>query len=205
MARDLRSLPLPPNFILRSFTGCKKYRQTRLPDESGRSPAFQKFSYESGRLYQSSLVTHTGTSLAFHFFDQLCRLGAVDKEFKILIADRNRNVRNLLQRELFGEGYQVILAGEDREIIRLLHDEKAIDLLILDPDIPSALSIADLIRSVHVGHPALPIVIYTFLNDEFNYLDLPGVALRFEKGEDISLLREVITDVIKKYYPTCPS
>jgi len=129
----------------------------------------------------------------------------VDKTIKILIADRNRNVRNLLQRELLGEGYLVILAGEDRELIRLLHDENIVNLLILDPDIPSSLSIAELITLVHAYHPALPIVIYTFQNDEFNYADLPGVVVCLEKGEDISLLKREVTDLVKKYYPTTSS
>ena len=129
----------------------------------------------------------------------------MDREFKILIADRNRNVRNLLQRELSGDGYQVMLAGEDRELLRLLHDENAADLLILDPDIPSSLSISDLIRLVHVRQPALPIVIYTFQNDEFNYAALPGVAVCLEKEEDIGLLKKVVTDVIDKYYSIRPS
>ena len=126
----------------------------------------------------------------------------MDRELKILIADRNRNVRNLLQRELFEGGYQVLLAGEDRELLRLLQDEISIDLLILDPDIPSSLSIADLIRLIHIRQPAMPIVIYTFLEDGFNYSDLPGVARCLAKGEDIRPLREMVTDVIRKYYQT---
>ena len=129
----------------------------------------------------------------------------MDKEFKILIADRNRNVRNLLQRELLCAGYQVILAGEDRELIRLLHDDKAADLLILDPDLPSALSKPDLIKMLHRRRPALPIVIYTFLNDGFDYRDMPGVAMCLEKEEDINLLKEGVTRVIKQYYQTCQS
>jgi DNA-binding NtrC family response regulator len=129
----------------------------------------------------------------------------VDREFRILIADRNRNVRNLLQRELSGDGYQVMLAGEDRELLRLLHDENAADLLILDPDIPSSLSIADLIRLVHLRQPALPIMVYTFQNDEVNYAALPGVAVCLEKEEDIGLLKNAVTAVIDKYYSTRPS
>ncbi len=128
----------------------------------------------------------------------------MDKEFKILIADRNRNVRNLLQRELLDAGYQVILAGEDRELLRLLHDEQAADLLILDPDLPSSLSIAELITLLHGRKPTLPIVIYTFLNDGLNYRDLPGVALCLEKEEDINQLKEGVTKVINKYYASCP-
>ena len=129
----------------------------------------------------------------------------MNKEFKILIADRNRNVRNLLQRELLGAGFQVILAGEDRELIRLMHDEQAADLVILDPDLPSSLNISELITLLHGRKPALPIVIYTFLNDGLNYRDLPGVAMCLEKDEDINLLKEGVTKVIHKYYSTSPS
>jgi DNA-binding NtrC family response regulator len=129
----------------------------------------------------------------------------VDKEFKILIADRNRNVRNLLQRELLGEGYQVILAGEDRELIRLLHDENTADLLILDPDLPSSLTTPELIALLHGHRPALPIVIYTFLHDDFDYRRMPGVAMCLEKEEDINLLKEGVTRVINKYYSPCSS
>jgi DNA-binding NtrC family response regulator len=129
----------------------------------------------------------------------------VNKAFKILIADRNRNVRNLLQRELLDAGYQVILAGEDRELIRLLHDEQSADLLLLDPDLPSSLQITELITLLHGRKPALPIVIYTFLNDGLNYRDLPGVAMCLEKDEDINLLKEGVTKVINKYYSPPPS
>jgi DNA-binding NtrC family response regulator len=128
----------------------------------------------------------------------------VNKAFKILIADRNRNVRNLLQRELLDAGYQVILAGEDRELIRLLHDEHSADLLILDPDLPSSLNITELITLLHGRKPTLPIVIYTFLNDDLNYRDMPGVAMCLEKDEDINLLKEGVTKVINKYYSPCP-
>ncbi len=124
----------------------------------------------------------------------------MDREFKILIADRNRNVRKLLQRELFGAGYQVILAREDRELMRQVQEQDTADLLILDPDLPSALSITELITSLHAYQPGLPIVIYTFLNDDLDYSDLPGVAACLEKGEDISLVKKAVTEVIKKYY-----
>jgi DNA-binding NtrC family response regulator len=132
------------------------------------------------------------------------QINSVDKEFKILIADRNRHVRNLLQRELLEAGYQIILAGEDRELIRLLHDEPTADLLILDPNLPSSLNIAELITLLHGRKPTLPIVIYTFLDDGLNYRDLPGVAMCLEKEEDINLLKEGVNKVINKYYPPCP-
>lgn len=129
----------------------------------------------------------------------------MNKAFKILIAERNRNVRNLLQRELYGEGYQVILAGEDRELIRLLRDDQTADLLILDPNLPSSLSISDLISLLHGSKPTLPIVIYTFLGDALNYRNMPGVAMCLEKEEDISSLKKVITELIRGNYLERPS
>jgi CheY-like chemotaxis protein len=123
------------------------------------------------------------------------------QEFKILVADRNRNVRQFLRRELAGEGYQVILAGEGRELAQLLRGEDPPDLLILDPDIPSYLTKPELIKLLHVSYPALPIVIYTFLYCDINYLDFPGVATCVEKGEDIDLLKKVIAGVLNKNCP----
>ena len=151
------------------------------------------------------MVTRLAHHLRFNPSDQVRKVWAVDRAFKILIADRNRNVRNLLQRELCAAGYQVMLAGEDRELIRLVHDQDAADLVILDPDLPSSLSVAALIESLHARQPALPIVIYTFGNDDCNYAALPGVAECLEKGEDVSLIKQVVNEVIKKYYFTRPS
>ena len=122
----------------------------------------------------------------------------MDQKLKILIADRNRNVRKFLERELVSEGYQVILAGEGRELINLLNSINPQNILILDPDIPSDLTKSELIKLLHFHQPALPIVIHTFSTDDFNYSELPGVTVCLEKGEDIALLKKVVADVIQK-------
>ena len=124
----------------------------------------------------------------------------MDQAFKILIADRNRNVRKLLERELLGEGYQVMLAGEDRELIQLFTEAEPPDILILDPDLPSYFTKSQLIELLHLHHPYLPIVIHTLLSDDFNYSELPGVAVCLEKGEDTALLKKVVAETIQKYY-----
>lgn len=140
--------------------------------------------------------------LRITIIDQLYRLTTVNHKGKILLADRNRHVRKYLERELSGEGYQVILAGEERELLQLLACENPPDVLVLDPDIPSYLTTAELIKLLHFQHPGIPIVIHTFLTDECNYAELPGVAVCLEKGEDVTLLKKVITDLILKYYPS---
>jgi DNA-binding NtrC family response regulator len=123
----------------------------------------------------------------------------VDRKINILLADRNRHVRNFLQRELAGEGYQVILAAEDRELLHLLHSDHLPDLLILDPDLPSYSTKAELLDLLHSHYPDLPIVVYTLTSDDRNYAEMAGVVGCLEKGEDIGFLKKLIAEVIQKY------
>ncbi len=121
----------------------------------------------------------------------------MDHVCKILLADRNRHVRKYLERELAGEGYQVVLAGEGQELLQLLACQDPPDLLILDPDIPSYLTAPELIRLLHCRHPAVPVVIHSFMPDADNYSEIPGVEVCLEKSEDVTLLKKVIADLIQ--------
>ena len=60
------------------------------------------------------------------------------KQFKILIADPNSNVREFLRREMTAEGYLVELAENGREVLKWAYHREPADLLILDPDLPDA-------------------------------------------------------------------
>ena len=59
------------------------------------------------------------------------------ENFTLLIADRNRNIREFLQRELITDGYRVLLACDGRQVLKII-DNEAPDLLIIDLDIPYA-------------------------------------------------------------------
>lgn len=122
----------------------------------------------------------------------------MDRKINILLADRNRHVRNFLQRELAGEGYQVRLAAEDRELLHLLQSEHLPDLLILDPDLPSYCTKPELIALLHSHYPALPIVVYTLMSDDRDYAEMAGVVGCLEKGEDVGFLKKLIAEVIQK-------
>ncbi|MBW1738006.1 MAG: response regulator [Deltaproteobacteria bacterium] len=63
------------------------------------------------------------------------------KKFTILIADRNRNVREFLKREMIAEGYRVRLAKNGQEVLKLAYQHGPLDLLILDMDLPDAIEI----------------------------------------------------------------
>ncbi len=122
----------------------------------------------------------------------------MDRKINILLADRNRHVRTFLQRELAGEGYQVILAAEDRELLHLLQTDHLPDLLILDPDLPSYSTKAELLALLHFQYPSLPILIYSLLNDDRKYGEMSGVVGCLEKGEDIGFLKRLIAEVIHR-------
>ena len=121
--------------------------------------------------------------------------------FKILIAERSRNVREFLRRELLDEGYRVKVAGHGRELLLLIATEDPPDLLILDPDIPSSLPTQNLLRLLHQTTPALPVMVHTFPNGDWDYLKMPGVVACLEKKADIDPLKKEVAELIGERYP----
>ena len=53
----------------------------------------------------------------------------------ILVADDEKEIRDILTILLNGEGYEVVLASEGNEVINLISDD--IDLYILDVNMPN--------------------------------------------------------------------
>jgi DNA-binding NtrC family response regulator len=124
----------------------------------------------------------------------------VGESFKILVTDRNRRVRELLRRELAAEGYRVVVAGDSREVLRLIAGADPPHLLLLDPEILN-FSEPQLLEQLQKLYPGLPVIIHTFLLEDFNHWKaLHGVVL-LEKKEDIDLLKQVVAEVIDRNYP----
>jgi CheY-like chemotaxis protein len=118
----------------------------------------------------------------------------VSRAWKILVADRNRHVRDLLRRELTAEGYEVAEAWDGHEVWQRLKGPDPPDMLILDPDLPY---LEDLVELAHFQEhpPAVPLILY-MLREEDPDLPLPA-ATRLEKGEDPSALKEVVARLLK--------
>ncbi len=118
---------------------------------------------------------------------------------KILIADRNRHVREFLRRELGAEGYQVAVARDGRELLACIDGTEPPHLLILDLEIPylDELEIWTLLKD---RQPPLPVVVHTFLPDPA-HLTVPLVATFLEKKGDTDQLKAVVAEVIGKHYP----
>jgi len=124
----------------------------------------------------------------------------VANDCKILIADRNRHVRDFLRRELSAEGYQVEVARDGREVLDRLNGEAPPHLLILDLEIPY-LEEPEVWARLKDRQPPLPVVIHTLLPEYPTNLTLPIAAVFLEKKGDTDQLKAIVAEVIEKHYP----
>ncbi len=122
-------------------------------------------------------------------------------KFTLLIADRNRNVREFLKREFSAEGYSVILAKDDRELLTIIETDAPGDLLILDLDMPY-FGGPEVLEYLRRRMPSLPIVIHTFPTDYSSHQAIRNVAAFLEKkGTNIDHLKSVVRAVLQRSYP----
>lgn len=119
---------------------------------------------------------------------------------KLLVLDRNRNVRALLQRELLREGYEVVLVKNLIELKEQLKGGLVCDLIILDLDcfdttLSTALS--------WISESRIPVVIHSHVPENWmeEYLassidreTLAGIAV-VEK-ENIEELKRTVKKMI---------
>ncbi|MBW2615230.1 MAG: response regulator [Deltaproteobacteria bacterium] len=125
----------------------------------------------------------------------------MEKEFTILIADRNRHVRELLKREMMAEGYRVRLAKNGREVLEQAYHHEPLDLLILDLDLPDAGEVA-ILESIEDRIPTLPVVVHSFLSDSANNRAVLSTAVFVEKkGSSIETLKKVAFEVLHNSNP----
>ncbi|OQX26734.1 MAG: hypothetical protein BWK80_08895 [Desulfobacteraceae bacterium IS3] len=116
--------------------------------------------------------------------------------FEVLIADRNPHVREFLKRELKAEGYRIRLAENGSEVLKAVYQHETLDLLILDPDLPDAEE-SRLLKKIQNRIPCLPVVIHTFLSD-YTSETFRAAALVEKKGNSVELLKQVVSDILKK-------
>jgi len=120
--------------------------------------------------------------------------------FTILIADRNRNVRDFLRREFSTEGYEVVVA-EDGE--RILAEIDRVDLLIFDIEMPGADSIR-IFEKTQNRKPPLPVVVHTFLTEESQRAYSGKGEVYIQKSGNIEYLKSAVADMLNKFYPDHP-
>jgi DNA-binding response OmpR family regulator len=124
----------------------------------------------------------------------------MQQQFKILIAERNRHVREFLRREFCNQGYRVQVVKDGPELLAMIDVTDPPDLLILDPEIPLADELEILCR-LQLRKPPMPVVIHAFLSE---YNSLPGfenAAALVEKKPDTGSLLAAVANVLENLYP----
>ncbi|MFZ5447174.1 MAG: response regulator [Thermodesulfobacteriota bacterium] len=124
----------------------------------------------------------------------------MSNRYKILIADRNRHVRDLLRRELTEAGYRVEVAADGREVLKRINGNDPPHLLILDLEIPY-LDEPQVWARLNDCQPPLPLVIHTLLPQYPTNQTLPIAAAFVEKAGDTDQLKAVVAEIIGKHYP----
>ncbi len=124
----------------------------------------------------------------------------MNENFTLLIADRNRNIREFLQRELITDGYRVLLACDGRQVVKIIEKE-APDLLIVDLDIPYADELRVFERLQDVNQ-FIPLLVHNLPSGDTTNSFIQRAAGFVEKdGNNITNLKDTITQVLRKHYP----
>ena len=122
------------------------------------------------------------------------------ENFTLLIADRNRNIREFLQRELVTDGFRVLLACDGRQVVKIIEKE-APDLLIVDFDIPYADELR-VFEQLQDAHQLIPVLVHTLPPGDTTNSFIQRAAGVVEKdGNNITNLKDTITQVLRKHYP----
>ena len=121
--------------------------------------------------------------------------------FTILIADRNRHVRELLRREFEADGYRVRLVKDGKQVLTVINSAEPLDLLILDLEIPYVDGV-EIIERLRDSEPPVPVVIHTFFSEDVKSSAVEKASAIVEKtGDNIDHLRSVVNKVLQKFYP----
>lgn len=113
---------------------------------------------------------------------------------KILLADDDASIRQMLGQVLVLEQYEVVFAATGRAAAaRFIADLP--DLVLLDLNMPDrdGWEVFDLINSTH---PLVPVIIITAKSQQYHHAAELGVDAMMEKPLDIPLLLETIRDYL---------
>ena len=114
----------------------------------------------------------------------------------ILFAERNPNVRELIQRELLNEGYAVLTVKDGKELCAVLEKENHPDLVLLDPDLPY-LGMEDVQHCLLRRTVTLPLVVYGFAGESLPHILGSRTFTHVTKDADPQDLKTTVRSVLK--------
>ena len=115
----------------------------------------------------------------------------------IVIADRNRHVREFLRREFLKDGYRVQLARDGFDLINILRAEDRPDLIVLDLDLPymAGFVLQEILFRQNSG---LPIIIHGMTEENENNPLIKGAKYQLEKSGNPGGLKEAVSQVLRE-------
>ncbi len=123
------------------------------------------------------------------------------ESFRILVADRNRHVREFLKRELASQGFLVETVGDGKELLDGLGAGRVPDLLVLDLELPFVDGCQVVSRLKELGI-RIPIVVHSFLPEGPLPCRIGEIGRFVEKsGENIQMLLATIRSCLEQTYP----
>jgi len=121
------------------------------------------------------------------------------KQYTILIADRNPNVRELLKREFSAMSeYRIMLAKNGYEVLKLIYDPEPLDLVILDLGLPDENGLR-LLQKIQDRIPTLPVIVHSFFADYACHPSVaPSTSFVEKTGDSVEILKRVTADILRK-------
>ena len=113
---------------------------------------------------------------------------------KILLADDDASIRQMLGRVLALEQYEVAFAATGREVAAKFIADLP-DLVLLDLSMPDRDG-WDAFDLMYHTHPSVPVIIITAMSRQYERASELGVDALMEKPLDISLLLETIRSYV---------
>ena len=125
----------------------------------------------------------------------------MDHIFTILIAEGNRYVRDFLRRELGGEGYEIRLAGNSRDLLETINADIPPELLIIDLDFWQE-GVLEFLNRLKNRSPALPVVVHTLATEMADHPAVKNAVEAFiEKRGNPATLKNAVAQALRKNYP----
>ncbi|MEJ5376439.1 MAG: response regulator [bacterium] len=125
----------------------------------------------------------------------------MSRQVRILVADRNRHVREFLQRELAAEGFCVETAADGREVLARMELQPLPELLVLDLELPFVEGCEVAARLKQMG-VRIPIVVHSLPPRSPLPCSVEEIGPFVEKsGENIQGLTCIIWKSLREAYP----
>jgi two-component system response regulator (stage 0 sporulation protein F) len=116
---------------------------------------------------------------------------------RILIADDEEALQRLYKEEFEEEGYEVLLAGNGKEVLSLLEDpDRLPDLIVMDIRMPEMDGISTL-RVIKEKYPQIPVILcsaYSEFKQDFSTWASDEYVV---KSSDLTELKEAAKRLIK--------